>query len=61
MIELFVSMHVFLLLFFCLTHDPTYKTNVLASMYVEQTFMFNVLCNVYYYKNSNCLCLLSVY
>ena len=50
--------------FFYLTHGPIYKTNVLASIYVEQTFMFNVIYNVYYYikkKTSNCSCLLSVY
>ena len=34
--DLFLSMHV-------LTHGPTYKTNVLASIYVEQIFMFK--CN----------------
>ena len=36
---------------FYLTHGPTYKTNILPSIYVEQTFMFNVKCNVYYHKN----------
>ena len=48
-----------------------YKNNISASVYVEQTFMFNVICNVYYYKKkkkktkkkktSECSCLLSVY
>ena len=35
-IDLFLSMHY-------LTHGPTYKTNVSASEYVEQTFMFSVI------------------
>ena len=35
---------------FYLTHDPTNKTNVLASIYVQQSCMFNMICNVYYYK-----------
>ena len=29
---------------FYLTHGPTNKTNVLAAIYIEQTFMFNVMC-----------------
>ena len=52
MTDLILSMH-----FFYLTHGPTYKTNVLASIYVKQTFMFNIICNVYYYKNFLCSCL----
>ena len=67
--DLFLSMHVL----FYLTHGPTYKTNGLAptSIFVEQTFMFNVIrvFNVYYYQKktkkkkttSYCSCLSSVY
>ena len=43
---------------------PTYKTNVLVPIYVEKTFMFNVICNVFYYKNFYLLvfviCILSI-
>ena len=31
----------------CLTHGPTYKTNSLTSMYIEQTSMFNAIRNVH--------------
>ena len=35
------------------TWPTTYKPNVLASIYVEQSFMFNVICNVYNSNNNN--------
>ena len=52
MTDLFFSMHV---CFFSgggggggggvgLTHNPTYKTNVFASVCVKQTFMFTGIC-----------------
>ena len=50
MTDFILSMHVFYL-----TYGPTYKTNVFASVYVGQTFMFNVICIII--KASSCSCL----
>ena len=36
---------------FYFTYRPTNKINVLAAVYVEQTFMLNMICNMYYYQN----------